>query len=67
MSSKSLIPKALTYSIRQALDALVPADEIYLFACHADVEGMSWLMSLRANAGLAERLSSDPAGAESHA
>lgn len=62
MSDRCLIPKALTYAIRHALDALVPDDEIYLLACYADVRGMGWLMSFRANAGLAERIVEDPAG-----
>lgn len=60
--AKTLIPNALSYEIRQALDVELPWDEIALLALHANFDDMSTLMSIRANAGVAERLSSMPAG-----
>lgn len=63
MAAKSLIPKALSYEIRQAMNVELPWDELDLMATHADFNKMSVLMSMRANAGMAERIASSlPAG-----
>ena len=60
--AKEFTPTALSYSIRQILNPELPWDELAFFATHADLQMMSVLMSIRANAGLAERLASAPAG-----
>jgi len=63
MAAKPLIPKGLSYDIRQSLDVELPWDELALLATHADFDKMSQLMSMRANAGLAERITRElPAG-----
>jgi hypothetical protein len=67
MAGKPLIPVGLCYSIRQALNVELPWDELALLATHGDFRKMSTLMSMRANAGLAERIALElPAGDSSN-
>lgn len=67
MAGKPLIPSALTYEIRQALNTELEWFEIAFMAHHADFDKMSTLMSMRANAGLAERIARElPAGEASN-
>lgn len=56
MPNRKFIPTLLSYQIRVALDAILPGDEAYFYAAYADLDGLSWLLSLRANAGSAERI-----------
>lgn len=56
--AKTLIPNALCYSIRQVLNVELPWDELAVMATHADFNLMSVLMSIRANAGSAEKIAS---------
>jgi hypothetical protein len=51
-----LVYEPISYHIRQALDAHLQADEYYIFQRWGSLSAMQYLMSMRANEGMAERI-----------